>query len=99
MPSEDIFHSVLTCFADFLRACDALLVCPRSNLGRYEADISAMSLAILSAKNAWAVHNLGTVSPTYYSACAGCARSAFELGAVASWLLVPNDPFEREGRW
>jgi hypothetical protein len=96
---EDLFHSVLGCFADFLRTCDALLVSPHSNLGRYEADVAAMSLAILSAKNAWAVHELGTLSPTYRSACAGCARSAFELGAVASWLLVPDDPFEREGRW
>jgi hypothetical protein len=66
---------------------------------RHEADTAAMSLVILSAKNAWAIHELGMVSPTYYCACAGCARSAFELGAVASWLLVPDDPFEREGRW
>jgi hypothetical protein len=99
MALEDLFHSVLDCFADFLRTCDTLLVSPRSNLGRYEADVAAMSLAMLSAKNGWAVHDLGTVSPTYYSACAGCARTAFELGAVASWLLVPDDPFEREGRW
>jgi hypothetical protein len=96
---EDLFQSVLGCFADFLRTCDALLICRSSNLGRYEADVAAVSLLTLSAKNAWAVHELGTVSPTYYAACGGCARSAFELGAVASWLLVPHDPFEREGRW
>lgn len=99
MNTEDLFHAALARLADFLRTCDASLTPSRSNLGRYESDAAAMSLVILAASNAWAVHDLGITSPIRYPACAACARCAFEVGAVAAWLLVPDDPFQREGRW
>jgi hypothetical protein len=54
---------------------------------------------LLAITNGRAVHDLGTIGVTRYTASAACARSAFEVGAVAAWLQVPHDPFEREGRW
>jgi hypothetical protein len=58
-----------------------------------------VSLILLAITNAHALHDLGKISHARYTAAAACARSAFEIGAVAAWLQVPDDPFEREGRW
>jgi hypothetical protein len=58
-----------------------------------------MSLVRLCGSNAWGVHDLGVVGTDRYPAAAACARSAFEVGAIAAWFLVPDDPFERESRW
>ena len=96
---EDLFHQALERFADLLRAGETQLESACLEVGRYEADTAAASLIILVTSNAWAVHDLGVISPTRYPAAASCARCAFEVGAVAAWLLSPDDPFEREGRW
>src|SRR5262249_5419929 len=99
MDSQELFHEALSCLADFLRASDVLVMPSHSNLGKYEADLAAMSLVRLCGSNAWGVHDLGAIGMARYPAAAACARCAFEIGAVAAWLLIPDDPFEREGRW
>src|SRR4051812_47997804 len=96
---EGALGKALDHFKDCLNACIPTLAPSNSSLGRYEADVTAMCLARLALRYAFAVHELAIQDVDNYAPAAACARSGFETGAIAAWLMVPDNPFEREGRW
>jgi hypothetical protein len=49
---------------------------------RHEADTAAMSLVILSAKNAWAIHELGWLAPRII------APALDALGLHLNWVQL-----------
>jgi hypothetical protein len=92
-------NQTLSHFYDLLDSCAPLLEPFESILGRYEADTTAMCLTRLVVRHASAVHDLCERGIENYASAAACARCAFETGATAAWLTIPEDPFDREGRW
>lgn len=71
----------------------------RRNFGRWEADVEAFNLLLLTATHAIALSTLARSSLSLLPAANSVARAAMEAGARAMWLLKPDDPYAREGRW
>lgn len=71
----------------------------RPLVGRYESDVTATGLTLLSIRHAEAVALCVLWGPSGFIPAAACARAAFETAVTAAWLQVPENPFEREGRW
>lgn len=71
----------------------------RSRMGRWESEVEALNLLLLSASFALATAKLARSSVSFLPSAHLNARGAMEAGARALWMLQPDDPFEREGRW
>jgi hypothetical protein len=67
--------------------------------GRYEADVAAAGLALLCLEFAWGSADLARLGLNTLAAAAACARGALETAAKAAWLVAPDEPMDREGRW
>lgn len=70
-----------------------------STLGRYEADSAALALTYLVVSYARSLSALAHAAVRHYPAAAVIARTSLETAATVGWLMVPTDPFKREGRW
>jgi len=86
-------------FDQLVQLCALHLSPAGSNLGKYESDSAAFSLARLAVRHAEGFRELAKWDTDGYAPAATISRTTFETGAVAAWLMVPEDPFEREGRW
>lgn len=71
----------------------------RRQMGRWESEVEAFNLILLTATHAVAVSALARSSTSFLPPAMSIVRAAMEAGARAMWLLAPDDPFEREGRW
>jgi hypothetical protein len=67
--------------------------------GQYEADVAAAGLALLCLEFAWASADLARLGLNTLAAASACARGALETAAKAAWLVAPDQPMDREGRW
>jgi hypothetical protein len=86
-------------FDKLLEICGLHLSPANTNLGKYESDSAAFSLTRLAFRHAQGVCELAKSDLDNYAPAATISRTTFETGATAAWLMVPDDPFEREGRW
>lgn len=68
-------------------------------LGRFEADLEAMLLINLIVRYIESTLVLARHDLVLLPAACVASRAAFETCARATWLLAPDDPFERECRW
>ena len=68
-------------------------------VGKYESEITALSLSMLAVRHAEGVASCGELGPSGFPPMAACGRSALEVGAVSAWLINADDPMDREGRW
>jgi hypothetical protein len=68
-------------------------------MGLWESDVEAFNLILLSATQAIGSGRLAKSSLSFLPSVSAMARAAMEAGARAMWLLGPNEPFDREGRW
>jgi len=71
----------------------------RTSGGDYEVQRAALAMVELVSQFAQAIIDLGRVGHHRYVAACACARSAFEIGATATWLVLPEDPSVRVNRW
>lgn len=71
----------------------------RPVLGKWEADVEAFHLLLLSACHASSTAHLARISQSLQPSTFALARVCMECGARALWLLQPDQPFEREARW
>jgi hypothetical protein len=68
-------------------------------LGHWESEVESLNLLLLSANFALATTKLARSSLSFLPSAHLNARGAMEAGARALWMLKPDDPYEREGRW
>jgi hypothetical protein len=64
---------------------------------RAETEVPAVTMLVIA--HAEAVELLAGASVHLLMPAAAAARSAYEAAVTAAWLLVPNDPAARDGRW
>ncbi|WP_322751235.1 MULTISPECIES: hypothetical protein [unclassified Frankia] len=67
--------------------------------GKWSSHDEAKSLTYLLTRNVEAVMELGRRDLVLISPATSCARVAFEVSTRLTWLLYPEDPYEREARW
>jgi len=67
--------------------------------GRYESNIAAVGLGLLCLNYASAVANLARLGLDSFAPACASARGALEVAARGAWLVQPDDPMDREGRW
>ena len=68
-------------------------------LDRFEADVEAMKLFNMVVRNIEAITELAKVDLVLLPSANVLARVVFEIAIKATWMITPNDPFEREVRW
>jgi hypothetical protein len=65
----------------------------------YEADVEANLMIHLTIRDAEGVALLARDGPYMYPAAMVLTRAAYESALRVLWMLHPDDPFEREGRY
>jgi hypothetical protein len=65
----------------------------------YESESEARLAVLLIVRHVEGVAMLARSGVPMFPAAMTLARAAYEAGLRTLWLLDPDDPFEREGRW
>jgi hypothetical protein len=65
----------------------------------YESEHEAQRTMFLVARFTKSVIELARVDLAYFPSAMVLGRSALESGLKTEWMMTPDDPLEREGRW
>jgi hypothetical protein len=100
-PSEEANFTHLARAADLLDSAvtavhTAFAAAPPTG---YEADVEANLMIHLTIRDVEGVALLAREGPYMYPAAMVLTRAAYESSLRISWMLHPDDPFEREGRY
>lgn len=70
-----------------------------SDFGTFEAPVEAYVLLNTGIRTAEAIGTLARTDAVLMPAAHQLSRSLFEIAVRTTWLLLPDNPFEREARW